>query len=89
MALALLGCRYVRQVVEVNALRVFKPSGVISSVLRDQKAERAIKAIMLLNNMRSRFDGDKEKIDAMATGAADFHVRTKDSGLHVIEVVLS
>jgi hypothetical protein len=65
------------QVVEVNALRVFKPSGVISSVLRDQKAERAIKAIMLLNNMRSHFDGDKDKINAMAAGDADFHVCTK------------
>jgi hypothetical protein len=31
---------FVRSVVEVNALRVFKPSTAISTVMRDQKAER-------------------------------------------------
>lgn len=61
---------------EVNALRVFKPSGAISSVLRDQKAERAIKAIMLLNNMRSQFGEEKEQMNAIQAGAADFHVNT-------------
>jgi hypothetical protein len=77
------------KVVEVNSLRVFKPSGAISSVLRDQKAERAIKAIMLLNNMRSQFGGEKQQIGAIASGAADFQVKqTTPTTPHVASTVL-
>mmetsp|Transcript_13489 Transcript_13489/g.17475 ORF Transcript_13489/g.17475 Transcript_13489/m.17475 type:complete len:662 (+) Transcript_13489:20-2005(+) len=53
---------FIQSIVEVNSLRVFKPSTTISTVLRDQKAERAIKAIMLLNNLRLQFD-DKKSMD--------------------------
>jgi Ca2+-binding EF-hand superfamily protein len=48
--------QFIRSIVEVNSLRVFKPSTTISTVLRDQKAERAIKAIVLLNNLSVQFD---------------------------------
>ena len=44
-----------KNIVLVNGLRVFKPSGAISAVLREQKTERAMKAIMLLNGMRQKF----------------------------------
>ena len=46
---------FITNIVLVNSLRVFKPAGVISTVLRDQKTERAMKAIVLLNGMRNQF----------------------------------
>jgi len=61
---------FVRSVVEVNALRVFKPSTAISTVLRDQKAERAIKAILLLNTMREQFNSvSEDKASAGSPGS--------------------
>jgi len=52
----------------VNSLRVFKPSTSISTVLRDQKAERAIKALLLLNNMRNQFGDTKGKMEKVSAG---------------------
>ena len=46
---------FIKTVVFVNSLRIFKPSEMISTVLRDQKTERAMKAIILLNGMRNQF----------------------------------
>ena len=57
---------------QVNALRLFKPAHAISTVLRDQKAERAIKAILLLNSMRSQFGDTKKQMESVQQG--DFTV---------------
>jgi len=57
---------FVQSVVEVNALRVFSPAHAINAVIRDQKAARAVKAILLLNSMRSKFGDEQGKIKTEA-----------------------